>query len=72
LHLAPESTLPIDDVISLRKEVDEIWDKFAVDTEHAGYTQAVISATGPEDGGLISLYFIVLRKGPLGDRTQAI
>jgi hypothetical protein len=54
LMLKYRTNVPIDDLPALRKEADELWDKFVLDTEKAGYTHVVISATGPEDGGLIS------------------
>ncbi len=60
------TAVQIDDVATLRKEVDEIWDRFVVDTERAGYTQAVISATGPEKGFIIthseSYNFVFVKK----------
>jgi len=54
LMLKYRTNVPINDLPALRKEADELWDKFVVDAEHDGYTHVVISATGPEDGGLIS------------------
>jgi hypothetical protein len=54
LMLKYKTAIPLSDMASLRKEANEIWDRFQVDVEHAGNQQAIISANEPEDGGLIS------------------
>jgi hypothetical protein len=54
LMLKYRTTIPLSDMASLRKEANEIWDRFQIDVEHAGNQQAIVSANEPEDGGLIS------------------
>jgi hypothetical protein len=54
LVLKYRTAIPITDMASLRKEASEIWDRFMVDVERAGYQQAIISANEPEEGGVIS------------------
>jgi hypothetical protein len=54
LMLKYRTVIPLSDMASLRKEVNEIWDRFVVDVEHGGYKQAIISANEPEKGGLIA------------------
>src|SRR5471030_285827 len=54
LMLKYRTAIPLSDMASLRKEANEVWDRFQVDVEHAGNQQAIISANEPEDGGLIS------------------
>lgn len=54
LTLKYRTAIPLNDMASLRKEADEIWDRFQVDVEHAGYQQAIISANEPEEGILVS------------------
>ena len=66
LMLKYRTTLPINNVAALRKEVDEIWEKVVVATEHAGFEQAVISANGPEKEFIIaygsSHHFVFLKQ----------
>ena len=66
LMLKYRTAVPIGDVVALRKEVDELWDKFVVDTERLGYTEAIIAATGPEKGFIIthseSFNFVFVKK----------
>jgi hypothetical protein len=47
LMLNYRTLIPLNDQVSLRKEVDEIWGRFVADVEHRGYNTAVISANGP-------------------------
>jgi len=54
LMLKYQTALPIDDVVALRKEADEVWDRFVVDVEKAGYDQAIISANEPAQGTLVT------------------
>ena len=54
LTLKYRTQLPLTDVPALRKEADEIWDRFVVDAEHGGYENALISANGPETGSVIT------------------
>lgn len=48
LMLTYRTAIPLNDLVALRKEVDEIWESFEAEVEHRGYSTAVISATGPE------------------------
>lgn len=52
LILRYQTSIPVKDVISLRKEVDEIWDRLEVNVDKTGYQQAIISANEPVKGGL--------------------
>src|ERR1700730_2567917 len=46
--------VPLNDVPALRKEADEIWDRFVVDVERGGHRTAVISANAPAKGSLVA------------------
>jgi hypothetical protein len=76
LMLKYRTTVPIDDLVALRKEVDEIWDRFVVDAERGGYQQAVISATGPEKGFIItsskSYNFVFLKQNGTWRTLEAV
>jgi hypothetical protein len=54
LMLKYRTLVPLDDIPTLRKETDEIWDKLVVDAERGGYEKAVISANGPESGSVVT------------------
>jgi hypothetical protein len=54
LMLKYRTLIPLNDLASLRKEVDEIWDRFVVDAEHGGYQTAIISANEPEKGSIVT------------------
>jgi hypothetical protein len=54
LMLKYRTLIPLSDVPTLRKEADEIWDRFVVDVEHAGNLTAVISANEPEKGFVVT------------------
>jgi hypothetical protein len=54
LMLKYRTSLPLTDVPPLRKEANEIWDRFVVDVEHSSYQTAVISANEPETGSIVS------------------
>ncbi len=54
LALKYRTQVPIDDLHELRKEVDEIWERFEVDVEAAGHQMAVIMASGPETGWVVT------------------
>lgn len=54
LMLKYRTQIPLTDVPTLRKEVDEVWDRFVVDAERGGYDNALISANGPETGSVIT------------------
>jgi hypothetical protein len=74
LTLKYRTQLPLTDVPVLRKEADEIWDRFVVDAEHGGYENALISANGPETGSIItankSFNFIFRRRTASGARSN--
>ncbi|HXR25727.1 MAG TPA: hypothetical protein VN742_10235, partial [Candidatus Binataceae bacterium] len=48
LMLKYRTLIPLNDLVALRNEADEIWERFVANAEHGGYDQAVISAKGPE------------------------
>ena len=48
------TSLPLSDMPALRKEVDEIWDRFVMDVEHGGYKTAIISANEPPKGLIVT------------------
>ncbi|MHB8481467.1 MAG: hypothetical protein ACYDBV_01835 [Nitrospiria bacterium] len=50
LMLKYRTSISVDDVALLRKESNEIWERFVVDVEQAGYNSAIISANEPEKG----------------------
>jgi hypothetical protein len=54
LMLRYKTAIPLTDMASLRKEANEVWDRFQIDVEHAGNQQAIVSANEPETGGIIS------------------
>jgi hypothetical protein len=54
LLLKYETGLPISDVASLEREVDEIWRGFQIDVENAQMKNAIISATSHSSGGFVS------------------
>jgi hypothetical protein len=54
LWLTYRTALSLDDVPTLRKEVGEIWNRFVVDVERAGFQSAVISANEPPKGVIIT------------------
>jgi hypothetical protein len=54
LTLKYRTQIPLTDVPALRKEADEIWDRFVVDAERGGYENSVISANEPEIGSVIT------------------
>jgi len=49
-----ETDISIDDMVDLRKEVDEIWGIFQKNVEAASMTNGVIRVTHPEGSGLIT------------------
>ncbi|MFI5303266.1 MAG: hypothetical protein ACHQYP_00600 [Nitrospiria bacterium] len=51
LTLRYRTSIPLNNAVSLRKEADEIWDRFEVDVDNAGYQQAIVSANEPNIGG---------------------
>jgi hypothetical protein len=53
LVLNYETDIPIEDKPALRKEVDEIWQRFQKDVEKAGVNSGVIRATHYENTGII-------------------
>ena len=54
LVLKYRTLLPLKDVPTLRKEVDEIWERFVVDVERGHYQTAAISANEPAKGFIIA------------------
>lgn len=50
LQLRYLTSIPVNNVKSLRKEVDEIWDRFEVDVDNAGYRHAIVTANEPSKG----------------------
>jgi hypothetical protein len=54
LMLKYRTLLPLKDVPTLRKEVDEIWERFVVDVERGHYQTAFISANEPAKGFIIT------------------
>src|ERR1700676_3427840 len=54
LMLKYRTEIPLADLPTLRKEVDEIWQRFVVDAEHGGYQSAVISANEPPTGFIVT------------------
>jgi hypothetical protein len=54
LALKYRTAIPLSDVQTLRREADEIWDRFVADVEHGGYQTALISATEPESGSIVT------------------
>lgn len=48
LMLKYRTAIPLHDLVALRQEVDEIWERFGAEVEHRGYSTAIISANGPE------------------------
>lgn len=55
LMLKYRTSIPLNDLVTLRKEVDEIWERFMADAEHGGYKAAIISANGPEKGFIVTM-----------------
>jgi hypothetical protein len=53
LGLRYETTLALDDVAAVRKEVDEIWQHFIVDVDRGKYEAAVITADGAKTGIIV-------------------
>ena len=53
LLLDYRTEIPLEDVPTLRKEADEIWNRFVFDVERAGYKTAFISAHGPTTGLIV-------------------
>jgi hypothetical protein len=49
-----QTTIPIDRMPDLRKEVDWIWEAFSVDVENAKLTNGVIRVTHSEGSGLLT------------------
>jgi hypothetical protein len=78
LVLKYQTDLKTTDLISLRKEVDEIWPIFKIDVEKARVTNAIITATeAPTGSGLIThtkmksfLYDKVNGKWQLNDKGK--
>jgi hypothetical protein len=54
LMLRYRTLLPLKDVSTLRKEVDEIWERFVVDAERGHYQMAFITANEPTKGFIIT------------------
>jgi hypothetical protein len=54
LMLKYQTAIPLTDMASLRKEVEEVWDHFQIDVEHGSYQQAIISANEPEGSGILT------------------
>ncbi len=54
LMLKYRTLLSIEDIASLRKEVDEIWERFVVDAEKANYVSAIVSANTSEHGFIVT------------------
>jgi hypothetical protein len=54
LMLKYRTAISLSDVPELRKEADEVWDRFIVDLERSGYQNAIISANGPEKGVILT------------------
>ena len=70
LVLNYETDVPIDDMKSLRKEVDTIWRDFQKDVENAGLTCGVIRATHYEGTGIVRRgrgYGFVFTRGADGE-----
>ena len=64
-----ETEIPIDDMESLRKEVDAIWARFQKDVEKAGVKSGVIRATHYEGDGFFRRgkgFGFVFEKAPDG------
>ena len=64
-----ETDIPIEDKESLRKEVDEIWEKFQNDVEKAHLKSGVIRASHYEGTGFLRTgkgYGFVFKKGDDG------
>jgi hypothetical protein len=53
LVLNYDTDIPIEDKAALRKEVDEIWQRFPKDVEKAGVDSGVIRATHYENSGFM-------------------
>ena len=51
LRLNYRTLIPLTDLFSLRKEADEIWDRFVEEVDISGYQEAVISAYEPKKEG---------------------
>lgn len=65
LMLKYRTTVPLNDIESLRGEVDDMWARFVVDAENGNYSSAVISANEPERGFIFktnSSYNFVFQK----------
>jgi hypothetical protein len=54
LMLKYRTTIPLAEAGRLRREVDEIWERFVVDVEGSGQQIALISANEPDSGGIVS------------------
>jgi len=54
LMLKYQTQVPLADMAGLRKEVDEIWQRFVVDAERGKYECAIISANEPPTGGIVT------------------
>jgi hypothetical protein len=54
LMLKYRTLIPLKDIPTLRKEVDEIWERFVVDAERGHYQMAAISANEPAKGFIIT------------------
>ncbi len=54
LVLKYRTNVPLKDVATLRKEADEIWNKFVVNVERKKYKNAAITASGPKSGFIIT------------------
>ena len=69
LMLKYQTDLSLDDKITLRKEVDEIWETFKVDVEKAHLGAAIVSANEVPQGSLIKTgkgYNFAFKKMPDG------
>jgi hypothetical protein len=72
LMLKYRTSIPLDQLATLRQEADEIWERLVVDAERGHYPTAVISAGGPEQGGIIKTgksYNFVFEKRDASWRT---
>ena len=54
LMLKYRTSVPLGELATLRKEADEIWQRFVVDVERGGYGLAIISANEPETDAVVT------------------
>lgn len=54
LMLKYETKVPLSDLAALRKEADEVWDRFVVNVEQGGFRAAIISANTPKRGFIVT------------------